>query len=185
MTKTLRSPQRKQDPLSRIFTLGEIKNETACEIIGLIYEVNEEDKQIPIDKRVPIQLILNSAGGNVYDGMGIIDAIEQSITPIHIIVLGQAQSMGFAIATCGTYRYASKRTTFMYHECSWEMGHEKMQAHEQELLESKRLWNLYDEIIITNTNIPEKTLLSVRKQRKEWYMTAEEALELGVIDEII
>lgn len=185
MAKTLRSPQRKQDPLSRIFTLGEIKNETACEIIGLIYEVNEEDKQIPIDKRVPIQLILNSAGGNVYDGMGIIDAIEQSITPIHMIVLGQAQSMGFAIATCGTYRYASKRTTFMYHEIIWSLFDEKMSSHEQELIEGRRLWKIYDEIITTNTNIPEKTLINVRKQRKEWYMTAQEALELGVIDEII
>ena len=33
--------------------------------------------------------------------------------------------------------------------------------------------------------IHEETLINVRKQRKEWYMTAQEALELGVIDEII
>lgn len=185
MAKSVRSSQRKQDYLSRVLTLGEIENDKACDIIGLIYEINEEDKNKEADKREPIQLILNSPGGNVYDGMGIIDAIEQSITPIHMIIHGQAQSMGFAIATCGTYRYASKRTTFMYHECGWEMGYEKMQSHEQELIEGKRLWKLYDEIITTNTHIPEKTLINIRKQRKEWYMTAQEALELGVIDEII
>ena len=48
---------------------------------------------------------------------------------------GQAMSMGFAIATCGDYRYATKRTTFMYHEMSWDTGQEKMKYHEQELKE--------------------------------------------------
>lgn len=185
MAKSIRSSQRKQDYLSRVLTLGEIENDIACELIGLIYEINDEDKNKETDKREPIQLILNSPGGNVYDGFAIIDAIEQSVTPIHMTILGQAQSMGFAIATCGTYRYASKRTTFMYHEIIWSLFDEKMSSHEQELIEGRRLWKIYDEIITTNTNIPEKTLINVRKQRKEWYMTAQEALELGVIDEII
>lgn len=73
----------------------------------------------------------------------------------------------------------------MYHEISWATGEEKIQYHEQELKEGKRLCQLYDEIITTNTNIPLKTLQQVKKQHREWYMTAEEALELGVIDEII
>ena len=121
MAKSIHSSQRKQDYLSRVLTLGEIENDKVCELIGLIYEINEEDKNKEADKREPIQLILNSPGGNVYDGFAIIDAIEQSVTPIHMTILGQAQSMGFAIATCGTYRYASKRTTFMYHEIIWSL----------------------------------------------------------------
>ena len=64
------------------------------------------------------------------------NVIEQSITPIHMTVLGQAQSMGFVIATCGIYRYASKRTTFMYHEIIWSLFDEKMSSHEQELIEA-------------------------------------------------
>lgn len=169
---------------SRIITLGEITNENICNAIEAIYEVNNEDKNKEADKREPIKLILNSPGGEVYDGIGIVDVIEQSLTPIHIYVHGQAQSMGFAIATCGHYRYASKRTTFMYHEISWETHRERLQYHEQEVKEGKRLWQIYDDIITTNTKIPLKTLEQVRKQQKEWYMTAQAALKWGIIDEI-
>jgi ATP-dependent Clp protease protease subunit len=185
MAKALRTPQRKQEYLSRVITLGEINNENACEVIGLIYEINTEDKNKAEENREPIKLILNSSGGDVYDGMGIVDAIEQSVTPIHMYIHGYAMSMGFAIATCGTYRYASKRATFMYHEMSWNTGQEKMKYHEQELNEGKRLWKVYDSIIVQNTEIPLKTLQAVRKEQKEWYMDAKQALALGVIDEIL
>ena len=185
MSKPLRTPQRKLEYLSRIITLGDITNESACEVVGLIYEINNEDKNKAEENRDPIKFILNSPGGNVYDGMGIIDAIETSITPIHMYIYGQAMSMGFAISTCGDYRYASKRTTFMYHECSWETGAEKMRYHEQELKEGKRLWKVYDDVIVQNTEITLKNLQSVRKEQKEWYITAEQALKLGIIDEIL
>ena len=177
--------KRNLDKLSRVITLGNIDNENACNVIDFIYDINDEDGNREADKRKPIQLILNSQGGNVYDGIGIIDAIETSITPIHIYVHGQAQSMAFAIATAGHYRFAGKRTTFMYHEVSWEMAQEKLRSHEQEVEESKRLWKVYDDIILTNTKIQHKQLKQIHRERREWYMTAEEALELGVIDEII
>ena len=170
---------------SRIVTLGEITNENICEAIEAIYEINDQDKNKDADKREPIKLILNSPGGDVYDGIGIVDVIEQSTTPIHIYVHGQAQSMGFAIATCGHYRYASKRTTFMYHEIAWGTAQEKLTYHEQEVIEGKRLWKVYDDIVVANTKIPLKKLQQVRKEHKEWYLTAEEALEWGIVDEIL
>jgi len=185
MAKRLRSPQRKLEHLSRVFTLGNVDSDSACEIIGLLYEVNREDRNKGEENREPIQLLLNSCGGSVYDGMAIVDAIEQSITPVHVYVLGQAQSMAFAIATCGAYRYATKRATFMYHEIAWSTAQEKMGYHEQELKEGKRLWQTYDDIITTNTNIPLKTLQQVRKEKKEWYLTAQQAKEYGIIDEVL
>ena len=177
--------KRNTNKLSRIISVGEITNECICDAIEIIYEINEEDSKKNSDKREPIKLILNSPGGDIYDGIGLIDVIDTSVTPVHIYVHGQAQSMGFAIATVGHYRYASKRTTFMYHEISWELSREKLQVHEQEVREGKRLWQVYDDIVTTNTKIAQKTLDQVKKQHKEWYMTAEEALELGIIDEII
>lgn len=169
----------------RIVTLGEITNENICDALEQIYEINDEDKSKEATRREPIKLILNSPGGDVYDGIGLIDVIEQSLTPIHIYVHGQAQSMGFAIATSGHYRYAGKRTTFMYHEISWETNQEKLAYHEQEVIEGKRLWSVYDSIVVANTKIPLKKLQQIRKEHKEWYLTAQEALQWGIIDEII
>lgn len=65
------------------------------------------------------------------------------------------------------------------------MGNEKLQSHEQEVQEGKRLWDIYDNIIISNTKIDRKVLLNIRKQRREWYITPQEALKLGIIDEIL
>ena len=177
--------KRSSNKQGRIVTLGEITNENVCEAIEAIYEINNEDKNKDADKREPIKLILNSPGGEVYDGIGIVDVIENSTTPIHIYVHGQAQSMGFAIATCGHYRYASKRATFMYHEIAWGTAQEKLTYHEQEVVEGKRLWKVYDDVVVANTNIPLKKLQQIRKEHKEWYLTAEEALEWGIVDEIL
>jgi ATP-dependent Clp protease protease subunit len=173
------------DKSSRVITLGDINNDNACSVINFIYDINNEDEPKEADKRKPIQLIINSQGGSVYDGIGIVDVIEQSITPIHIYVHGQAQSMAFAIVTSGHYRYAGKRAVFMYHQVSWEMAQEKLIQHEQEVKEGKRLWKVYDDIVLTNTKIQLKQLKQIHKERKEWYLTAEEALKLGVIDEIL
>lgn len=169
----------------RVITLGDINNENVCDIINFIYNINEEDINVATSKRQPIQLIINSPGGTVYDGIGIIDTIETSLTPIYTYVHGQAQSMAFAIATAGHYRYAGKRATFMYHQVSWEMAQEKLIHHEQEVKEGKRLWEVYDEIVLSNTKILPKQLKQIHKERKEWYITSEEALELGIIDEIL
>jgi ATP-dependent Clp protease protease subunit len=180
-----RLPRSKSEPVNRIITLGEIDNESACDVISIIHEINYEDRNKEEDKREPIQLILVSPGGEVYEGMGIIDTIDHSITPVHIYVYGLAMSMAFAITTCGHYRYASKRTTFMYHEISWNTAQEKMRYHEQELIEGKRTWKMYDDIVSKYTNIPLKTLTDIREKQKEWYITADEALKLGIIDEIL
>ena len=59
MAKSVRSPQRKQDYLSRVLTLGEIENDIACELIGLIYEINDEDKNKETNKREPNIFIIN------------------------------------------------------------------------------------------------------------------------------
>lgn len=185
MSNNRRTPQRNQDYLSRIITLGEVTDESACEVIGLIHEINREDGNKDVDKREVIKLIINSFGGSVYEGMGIIDTIETSLTPIHTYIYGNAMSMAFAIATCGHYRYAGKRATFMYHELSWSTNQEKLKFHEQEVRESKRIWAEYDNIIVENTKIPLKILQKTVKEQREWYMTAAEALELGIIDEVL
>lgn len=173
-----------KEPISRVVTLGEVDNESACKVIGLIYEINDEDLEKEKDRK-PIKLIINSPGGDVYEGIGIIDAIKNSKTPIHVYVYGQAQSMALAIAASGHYRFGSRRSTFMYHEISWETSREKLKYHEQEVKEGKRLWKVYDDVLIESTNITPEFLKKIRKEQGECYMTAQEALEYNIIDEIL
>ena len=87
-----RQRRSKLDPISRIITLGDIETEVVNDIIHSIYEINEED--IKKQTAEPIKLIINSAGGEIYSGLALIDVISTSFTPIHTICHGSAMSMG-------------------------------------------------------------------------------------------
>ena len=56
---------------------------------------------------------------------------------------------------------------------------------EESLEETKRLQKMIEEITLERTNISQKKLTEVLKNKIDWYMTAEEALRLGVIDGIV
>jgi len=172
-----------KDTQSRILTLGEINNENTTHLISEILEINAFDKKKKIKK--PIELVLISCGGNIYEGLGILDIIQNSITPIHITCYGLTMSMALPILTVGHYRKMSKNSTLMYHEIAWETGYEKLTNYKYEVKEGERLIKIYDDIITTNTNIKQIQLNKIKKQQKEWYILPDEALKLGIIDEII
>ena len=56
---------------------------------------------------------------------------------------------------------------------------------EEKLKETKRLQKMIEDITLEKTNISKKKLNDILKNKIDWYMSAEEALKLGVIDEII
>ena len=179
------SYKKQSEYLSRIIVLGEIDDENVNYAISQIWELNLEDFKKTVDKRDPIQLILNSPGGHVYFGFGLVDCIEASQTPIHITVQGHAMSMALPILCVGTKRYMSKRSTLMYHEVSWETGQEKLRYHKQETKEGERLQKLYDSVILEHTKVNKKRLDEAKARNQEWYIAPAEALRLGFIDEIV
>jgi ATP-dependent Clp protease protease subunit len=186
MIKSSKKP--KQDfclPPNRILTLGEIDHDSINEVIGAIEEINYIDKDIKKEKREAIKIIINSDGGNVYQGFGLIDCMDNSNTPIHTICYGSALSMGFAILVSGHTRYAGKRATFMYHEISYEIPYSKISTHKMEAEEGNRMMDIYDNIILERTNITIKQLNSIKKQNKDWYFDSNEALKYNVIDKIL
>lgn len=168
----------------RIITLGDINEENTNDIIQFIHEINQVDAGKNEEKREPIKLIVNSYGGDVYRGFGVVDAIQNSITPVHTVCYGAALSMGFVIMAVGHHRSASKHSTFMYHEIVWSLSEEKLSSHKREVDEGKRIMDIYDSILLDCTNLTKKQLDIVKKEHRDWYMSAEEALSYGVIDEV-
>ena len=61
----------------------------------------------------------------------------------------------------------------------------KVQDLEESLEQTKKLQKTIENITLKKTNIPKKKLTQILKNKIDWYMTAEEALGLGVIDEIL
>jgi ATP-dependent Clp protease protease subunit len=171
--------------LLRTYTLsGEIDENTSKNVIDFISMVNDMDSTINPPNRKPINIILNSMGGSMYDGFAIIGAIEQSKTPVHITCLGSAMSMALAILASGHYRVGHSLSSYMYHECLDYISYEKMSVIKENLDEGNRIMEIYDEYLISKTKLTRRKLNKVKKDKSDWYFGVDEALEYGLINEI-
>lgn len=176
------SPKKSPKPAGRILSLGDIDGDTVNEIIEIIYDINEEDAKKT--QKEPIKLIINSFGGELYSGLALVDVIDNSQTPIHVICHGSAMSMALIVFAAGHKRFASKYATFMYHEASYPTEG-KVMHHKQELKETERTDKLCDAYLISKTKFTAKQLDDIKNKRAEWYFDVKTAVKYGLVDEII
>ncbi len=163
----------------RIVFLGEqVDSHTANLVVAqLLYLANEDAKR-------DIKLYINSPGGSVYDGMAIIDTMNYIKPDVQTIGIGLQASMGAMLLSCGAKgkRFVLPNARIMIHQPS--SGTEgKITDQEIALKEGIYLKKKLAEIFAENTG---KDLKQVEKDmdRDNW-MSAEEAKEYGIIDEII
>ena len=164
---------------SVIFINDEINDNTLTDFIIRMRSLLQHRK----DKSAPVNLMINSPGGDVYEMFGIIDYIESLDVKVNTICRGRAMSAAAVIITCGTgSRMMSKRSTVMFHQSSSFMGG-KMSDITAYLDNIKSL-----EVLIYNM-LAEKTKKDAdwwkEKMRNDMFLTADELLEIGVIDQII
>lgn len=183
---------RKSLHTSKLLMLSEIEDKEVNKVIEAIYSFNEEESQKVINIQEqpnyipePIRIVLKSEGGSMYDGLALIDVIENSKIPIHITAHGCVMSMALNVLVSGHQRFCSKNTTFMYHESWYNMPDSGIQEHKAELKEAERLNELCDNYLISRTKFTMDVLEKTRKSRKNWYFDANEALKYGVVNEII
>lgn len=130
----------------------------------------------------PIRMILNSKGGNWYDGMACYDAIRACPCPVIIEVIGSCMSMATIILQAGDERLVYPNATFMVHDGSDSfLGEAK--SFESWGEESKRLRNRMYEIYAKATKKP--AIFWKKKCAVDFILTAEQAVELGLADRIL
>lgn len=186
-----------------ITIFNDVEEDTMSTAIEKIFQINQEDKEwiknvrnvmavsgakfnpSNIDIEMPhIQILLSTYGGTAYDGISLYDAIKNSKTEVDITCFGKIMSMGIVLLLASKTRRAYRNTTFMIHEgSSGAIG--KISDMEDSVDEAKRLNDIYFDIIESEAKIPKAKLDEIRKARKDWYFTAEEALKYGLITEII
>ncbi len=188
------------EPKEKVITFfGEIKSTTVENAIKDIIKINLADKdyinmcnqwatdngQQPFPVRLnPIELYLSTQGGTCYDGIALYDVIEASNTPIEIICSGKIMSMGVIVALGANVRKAYKNTTFMIHQVQGlTIG--SLREMEDTLSEVSRINTMLFQIIRDNTKITEEQLNDVLNNKKDWFLTADEALSLGILTEIL
>jgi ATP-dependent Clp protease protease subunit len=161
-----------------VFLIGEISYQRAAEVImKMLYLDN-------LKRSSEISLYVNSPGGSVDDTMAIYDTMRFVSSPIATYCIGRAQSGAAIILAAGTKgkRHALPHAKVMLHQpwggVSGQAADIKIQA--AEILKAKAMIN---ELLAKHTGQPvEKIAAETERDR---YMTADEAHEYGLIDEVL
>lgn len=130
----------------------------------------------------PVTILINSEGGDYYDSLAIVDYIRNSKAPIYTVGYGKVMSGALLILVAGMHRSVGKNCWMLYHNSLYEEegNHKDVKASvaqsEQEELQSAALMAEY-------TKKPEQFWKEIA-DTKDFYFTAERAMELGVIDAI-
>lgn len=164
---------------SIVFINDEINDHTLTDLVIRMRSLLQHRK----DKDAPVNLVINSPGGDIYEMLGIIDYIESLDVKVNTICRGRAFSAAAVILTCGTgTRMMSKRSTVMFHQSSSFLGG-KMSDITAFLDNVKNLEKIIYTMLAERTKKDEEWWKT--KMRSDMFLTAEELLEIGVIDQII
>jgi ATP-dependent Clp protease protease subunit len=163
------------------FLTGEISEENVNECIKwIVYENLDPKEKI-------LTLYINSTGGDLYQAFALIDIMQSSKHSVRTIAVGSIMSAAFLIFTAGTKgeRYIAANTGIMCHQFAGGGGDAKFhdlkaEMKENELLNQKMVNILKEATGLTPSRVKAKLLPA-----SDVYMTAQEALDLGIADQLL
>jgi ATP-dependent Clp protease protease subunit len=169
------------DRLRDVYLIGDIEKDTARGVIERIRELANDNAR-------PITLYINSAGGNVTDGLAIHDAIREIVRrdiEVTIVVQGMAYSMGSVVLQAASpgRRLAQPHAWIMIHEPAKWAGWQSTSAAAQHLDRLKQMQTQIYQILANRSGKPLAKIIRDTK-RTDFYLDAAKALEYGLIDGI-
>lgn len=164
-----------------IYVMGEIDS-WVLEISKMIQIANIEDAGKTIEDRVPVKIFIFSQGGEDQASWNFVDFVAASRTPVYTVNAGMCLSNGLTLLMAGHKRFALKHSTGMYHSGSARIEgiKEQVDAATKYIASQDKI---YEKWFLDHCKIDQK--LFNRKKKTDWYMTADEMLEYGIIDKII
>jgi ATP-dependent Clp protease protease subunit len=170
------------DRLRDVYLVGDIEKDPARGVI-------ERLRELANDNTRPITLYINSAGGNVTDGLALHDSILQIVrrgVEVTIIVQGMAYSMGSVVLQAASpgRRLAQPHSWIMIHEPAKWAGWQSTSAAAQHLDRLKQMQKQIYEILAQRSGKPLQKIIRDTK-RTDFYLDATMALEYGLIDGIV
>ncbi|AGZ21927.1 ATP-dependent Clp endopeptidase proteolytic subunit ClpP [Campylobacter coli] len=161
-----------------IMLSGEIHDELAASIVAQLLFLEAEDPT------KDIYLYINSPGGVITSGFSIYDTMNYIKPDVCTICIGQAASMGAFLLSCGAEgkRFALPNSRIMIHQ---PLGGARGQATDIEIQakEILRLKAILNDILAKNTK--QKVAKIVKDTERDFFMSAQEAKEYGLIDKVL
>ena len=170
------------DRLRDVYLIGDIEKDSARSTI-------ERLRELANDSRKPITIYMNTAGGNVTDGLAIHDAVRYLVTQgvqITVIVQGMAYSMGSVVLQAASpgRRLAFPHSWIMIHEPAKWAGWQSTTAAAQHLDRLKQMQSQIYRILAERSGKPLRQIIKDTK-RTDFYLDAAKAKEYGLIDEVL
>jgi len=170
------------DRLRDIYLIGDIDKDSARHVI-------ERLRELANDSRKPITLYINSAGGNVTDGLALHDAIAHLVAcgvTITIVVQGMAYSMGSVVVQAASpgWRWAFPHFWIMIHAPAKWAGWQSTTAAAQHLDRLKQMQDQIYRILADRSGKPLRQIIRDTK-RTDLYLDSAHSKRYGLIDEII
>jgi len=168
--------------LRDVYLIGDIEKENARTTI-------ERLRELATDSNRPITLYINSAGGNVTDGLAIHDVIRHIVTrgvEVTVVVQGMAYSMGSIVLQAASTgrRFAFPHSWIMIHEPAKWAGWQSTTAAAQHLERLKQMQDQIYRILSARSGKPLRQIIRDTK-RTDFYLDAQKALDYGLIDAIL
>jgi ATP-dependent Clp protease protease subunit len=164
---------------SRIIFVGmPISDQVANLVVAQLLYLDHDDPDRPIS------MYINCPGGVIYHGLAIYDTMQQMQAPVSTIAVGVTASMGTVLLAAGTkgYRYALPHATIHMHPAG---GSAQGYAPDVEIQykELKRVEDLLHDMLSRHTGQPVEQIAA--DFDRDRFMTAEEAVEYGLVDEVL
>ena len=170
------------DRLRDVYLIGDIDKDIAKTVIERLRELANSNSK-------PITLYINSAGGNVTDGLAIHDAVRvlvQQGIEVATVVQGMAYSMGSVVLQAASpgRRFSFPHSWIMIHEPAKWAGWQSTTAAAQHLDRLKQMQSQIYRILAQRSGKPLRQIIRDTK-RTDFYLDAARAKEYGLIDDVL
>jgi len=162
------------------FLVGSIESDNVMNVVKWIYQANQNDKV-----EGPINLYINSEGGQVCDAYALIDVMRSSRKPVATIGMGVICSAAFMILAAGAkgHRKLGKNTSVMMHQLNhdWGGNYSDLKSLGAEIdYHHKRMIKILEE----STGLDKQGVQDNFLRPTDRWFTSQEVVKLGVVDKI-
>lgn len=164
------------------FLVGEIEEDNINDCIRWIAYENLSPKDDKI-----LTIYINSQGGDLYQALGLIDMMRNSVLPIRTIGYGSVMSAAFLILASGTQgeRYIAPNTGIMCHQFSSSEEVGKYHDIKAQRRETDRLNQAMYDVLKTSTGLDGRIIKTKLLPPHDVYMTASEMIDFGAADHLL
>jgi len=172
---------------NKLYFYGEIESNACLELNRLLVELDNKLQSTKVLLGDPnwtpvIHLHLNTPGGEIYSAFSTVDTIRNLKSDVHTYADGIVASAGTLMSLVGKKRFAGKYSHMLIHQLSSEL-YGPLSDMENDLENCKTLMKIMKDFYKKYTKVPMKKLDELLKQ--DIYLTAEECLAYGIVDEIL